>query len=575
MTPAIEDRRLPSELNPERASPDAPPSRDLRELTSAEFLALLDRKNIRLQARDKHLTVSAPSGALDDHLRAELKRRKVDLLTWLRALKASSNSPLLPAKSRGRIPMTASQQGMWLIDHFDPGNVAYNIPEAFLFSFSLDIETLQRSVNLLIARHDILRTSFHEDDGELYQAVAAEAHTDVALTDLRSLPEAEAATRCRGLIREHARRPFDLRVPPLVRFHAFRVSPDRDVLFVNIHHIIADHQSLLILREELMACYQAFSAKTTPDLPELTLHFADYALWADQRLRDGTAEDEIEYWRERLAGLPPHLELPISRPYPEQRNTEGAKVTLVIPSELRGALTRIGRECGATSFMTFLAGFAVLLARFSGQYDFCIGSPVTQRTRVETQRMIGLFMNMVAFRIQITPQTSFHDIVRQVRETALEAYDHREVPFQTLVRALRFNRRSPRSPIFQVMLGFEPASVVYPNFWQFDTDPGTARYDLALLLNESANGNVNGYLEYRTDIFEEGDIATLARQFLELLQEMADDPDQPGISRPFVDEVKAVVPESDLPATAPVAPRSTLLGRLSKVFSAHSAKRKQ
>jgi hypothetical protein len=567
---------LESELNPERTSPDALLSRDLRELTSAELLALLHRKNIHLQARDEHLVVNAPAGVLDDHLRAELRHRKADLLILLGTAKEGSpKSPLLSVKRAGRIPMTPSQQGMWLIDHFDPGNVAYNIPEAFVFSFSLDLEILQRSVDLLIARHEILRTSFQEEDGELYQAIAAEVHTEVGSTDLRSLSEAEAASRCRTLIREHAHRPFDLRFPPLVRFHVFRVTPGHDVLFVNVHHIIADLQALIILREELMVCHQAFSAKTAPDLPELSLQFADFALWADHQLRDGMMDSQLQYWRGKLAGLPPFLELPISGTYPEKRSAGGAKVALIVPSAVRQALTRTGRECGATPFMTFLAGFAVSIARFSSQHDFCIGSPVTQRTRVETQRMIGLFMNMVAFRVQIAPQHSFRDIVRQVRATALEAYEQRDVPFQTLVRALRFNRRSPRSPIFQVMFGFEPESVPDPSFWQFDSDPGTARYDLSLLLSESADGKMYGYLEYRTDIFEEAKIAALARRFLDLLQEVAEDPDRPGVSRPLGEEVKAVVAESRLPAAAPPAPHPTLFGRLFKVFSGHSVKQKR
>jgi hypothetical protein len=525
---------LESELNPERTSPDVLLSRDLRELTSAEFLALLGRKNIHLHARGEHLVVNAPVGVLDEHLHAELRRRKADLLILLEATKeVSPKPPLLSMKRDGRIRMTPSQQGIWLIDHFDPGNVAYNIPEAFLSSFPLDLEILQRSVDLLIARHEILRTGFHEEDGELYQAIAAEVHTEVGFTDLRSLSEAEIASNCRTLVREHARRPFDLRFPPLVRFHFFRVAPDRDVLLVNVHHIIADLQALFTLREELMVCYRAFSAKTAPDLPGLPLQFADYALWVDHQLRGGMMESQVQYWRQKLAGLPPFLELPISGTYPEKRSFAGAKVALVVPSAVRGALTRIGRECGATPFMTFLAGFALLIVRFSGQRDFCIGSPVTQRTHVETQQMIGLFMNMVAFRVQIAPQHSFRDIVRQVQVTALEAYEQRDVPFQTLVRALRFNRRSPRSPIFQVMFGFEPVSVADPSFWQFDSDPGTARYDLSLLLNESADGKMYGYLEYCTDIFEEAEITALAGRFYNLLQEVAEAPDRSGVLGPL------------------------------------------
>jgi hypothetical protein len=564
---------LESELNPERTSPDALLS---RELTTAELLALLDRKNIHLQARDEHLVVNAPAGVLDDHLRAELRRRKADLLILLGTAKeVPPKSPLLSVKRGGRIPMTPSQQGMWLIDHFDPGNVAYNIPEVFLFSFSLDLEILQRSVDLLIARHEILRTSFHEEDGELYQAIAAEVHAEVGFTDLRSLSEAEATSRCRTLIREHAHRPFDLRFPPLVRFHVFRGMPGRDVLFVNVHHIIADLQALFILREELMVCYQAFSAKTAPDLPELALQFADYALRVDQQLRDGVMESQIQYWREKLAGLPPFVELPISGTYPEKRSFGGAKVALVVPFAVRRAITQIGRECGATPFMIFLAGFAVLIARFSGQHDFCIGSPVTQRTRIETQRMIGLFMNMVAFRVQIAPQHSFRDIVQQVRATALEAYEQSDVPFQTLVRALRFNRRSPRSPIFQVMFGFEPARVADPSFWQFDSEPGTARYDLSLLLSESADGKMYGHLEYRTGIFEEAEIAALAGRFCDLLQEVAEAPDHPGVFRPLGGKVKAAVAESRPSTAAPLPPRCALFGRLSKVFSARSDKQER
>ena len=568
---------MKSELNPERPSTDSLVSRDLPELTTAEFLARLGRMNIQIQAHDEHLAVNAPTGVLDEQLRAELKRRKVDLLTWLDAAKKiPPNSLLVPMKRAGRIPMTASQQGMWLIDHFDPGNVAYNIPEAFLFHASLDLEILQRSVDLLIARHEILRTSFHEEDGDLYQEIATEAHTEVGFTDLRSLAEAEVVSRCRALIREHAQQSFDLRRAPLVRVHIFRGTPERDVLFINIHHIIADLQALFILREELMTCYKAFAAKMTPDLPGLSLHFADYALWADQQLREGLMDNQLQYWKDKLAGLPPFLDLPTSGAYPENRSAGGAKVALVIPAPVRSSLTRIGRDCGATPFMTFLAAFAVLMARFSGQHDFCIGSPVTQRTRVETQRMIGLFMNLVAFRVQIDPQHSFRDIVQQVRRAALEAYEHRDVPFQTLVRALRFNRRSPRTPIFQVMFGFAPVSVADPTYWQFDSDPGTARYDLSLLLNESADGSIYGYLEYRTDIFKEAEIAVLSGQFLDLLQELADNPDLSGIAKPPADEVKAAVAESELPPAAPpTAPRSTLFGRISNVFSANPNKQKR
>jgi hypothetical protein len=524
---------LDSKLNPEHPFADRSLSHDLSDLNVVEFLALLERRNFHLSIRDENLVINAPAALVDDHLRAEIRRRKADLLTLLRSTKeATPKSPLPPAKRGGRIPMTPGQQGMWVIDHFDPGNFAYNIPETFRFDFSLDLGALQRSVDFLLARHEILRTSFHEDEGELYQSIAEEAGTEIGITDLRSLGETEIAPRCRSLVLEHARRHFDLRFAPLLRFHIFRIAADRDVLLINVHHIIADLQSLFILRDELVACYQAFVAKTAPNLPALPVQFADYAVWADQQLRNGTEASQIQYWREKLAGLPPFLELPIQRPYPAKHNSEGAKHALVIPSGVQRAMTTVGRECGATQFMTFLAGFAVLIARFSGQHDFCIGSPVTHRTREETQRMIGLFMNMVAFRVRLTPQQSFRDVLQQVRATALEAYEHRDVPFQTLVRALRFNRRSPRSPIFQVMFGFDPAQVVAASAYQIDSDPETARYDLSLLLSESTDGKIYGYLEYRTSVFEQAEITALAGQFIDLLQEVTESPDRIGILQP-------------------------------------------
>jgi hypothetical protein len=555
--------RIPQEGEAPAASP-----LDVAQLTSSEFLGLLAEKNVHLQAHSGHLKVSAPAGVLDDTLRAELRRRKPDLLTAVGASKETSQNPFLrPMDRNRRIPMTPGQQGMWLIDHFEPGNVAYNIPTAFLFEFSFDIEVLQRSVDLLLARHEILRTSFHEEDGELYQSIAREAFSPVGSTDLTSLSEEEAGIECRALFRKQGREPFDLRQAPLVRFHRFHVAPARDVLLLNIHHIIADLQAIATLREELTGCYQTLLAGAAPDLPALSLQYADYAIWESEYLGSRVVEDQIEYWRQKLAGLPPYLELPVSRPYPEQRSAWGGTVSFEVPSAVCESLNRIGRECGATPFMTFLAAYAVLIAQFSGQNDFCIGSPMTQRSRVETQRMIGLFINMIAYRVQLGPGQSFRDILRQVRATALEAYDRSDVPFRTLVRALRFNRRSPRSPIFQVMFGFEPSGAANPAILQIDTDPGTARYDLSLILTEMASGSLFASLEYRADIFDEAKIAALGRQFLDLVQSVANNPDGACPIVPPVEAHTPDLPESNPPPVAPAPSRRGLLGRLPKVFS--------
>ena len=209
------------DLHPtEPGSPDPLSSLNLQELSCPMFLNLLGRKHIHLRAKDGRLVVNATAGVLDDLLRAEIKRRKTDLLAVLGTPGGASPEPsLLPASRGGRIPLTSSQQGMWLIEHFDPGNVSYNIPTAFRIDSSLDIDLLQKSIDLVIARHEILRTSFHEEQGELYQTIAPSAKTLVGATDLTSLPEEEADKEARTRIREHGRQPFDLRHPPLLRCH--------------------------------------------------------------------------------------------------------------------------------------------------------------------------------------------------------------------------------------------------------------------------------------------------------------------------------------------------------------------
>ena len=560
------------DLHPtERGSPDQLSSLNLPELSFPMFLILLDRKNIHLRASDGRLTVNAPAGVLDDTLRAEIKRRKTDLLAFLGTPGGASPEPSLVPASRGeRIPITSSQQGMWLIDHFDPGNVSYNIPTAFRIDSSLDIDLLQKSIDLLIARHEILRTSFHEEEGELYQTIAPSAETLVGATDLTSLPEEEADKEARTRIREHGRQPFDLRHPPLLRCHCFRITPARVLLFLNIHHIIADLQSLSILCEELAVCYQAVSANRAAELPVLSLQFADYAIWAAAQIESGRVQSQLQYWKQKLAGLPPYLELPVKGSYPEQRSAWGATVTFEVSSALSRSLVGVGRESGATPFMTFLAAYALLIARFSGQRDFCIGSPVTQRKQIETQRMIGLFVNMVAYRIQFGPQQSFRDILGQVRTTALEAYEQSDVPFQTLVRALRFNRRSPRSPIFQVMFGFEPFTPSDSSLPQIDTDPGTARYDLSLILTELADGTYFAAFEYRTDLFDRAEIAPQANQFVRLVQQVAENPDHVCLPMPSVETASNNLPTSDSSPPEMDGSRRSLFGRLSSVFSSRT-----
>lgn len=500
----------------------------MQELSNSQFLQLLRQHNIEIHATDERLQISAPAGAVDPQLRAELVRRKADLLAALRDADAHSSqiSPVATERDK-KIPQTYAQQGLWIIDHFEPGNATYNIPEAFLMNVPVCMEALQKAVDALLVRHESLRTYFYEEDGDLLQAVSPEARTQVGFTDLSALEETKRDPTLNTLIREHARRPFELHRPPLVRFHVFRLDKQRHVIFFNIHHIIADRRSLQILHEELDVLYQAAVSSETVRLPDLPIQYPDYALWSAKHMDSAAIEKQIQYWKKKLAGVPAFLELPCSRPYPAERTASGAIVPVTIPASLRDDLRKLGQEEGASLFMTLLAAFAVLLHRHSGSEDFCIGSPFTHRKQVETESIIGLFLNMLAFRCELAGNQSFRECLRVIRNTALDAYENSDVPFQKLVRTLKPDLRSRRSPLFQIMFGFDStADPQSSKVVQGDTYLGTARYDLTLELGNGPNG-ILGSFEYCTDLFEETSIVQLAEQFLSVLNEVVRRPNGP------------------------------------------------
>jgi hypothetical protein len=516
---------------------DAP----ISEMTTQEFLGLLREKQIEVHANEGRLKVSAPAGALDMSVKAQLKDRKAALLKVLRettvGAEASQIVPLSAAELSAGIPLTPAQQGIWLVDHFNPGNVSYNIPEAFRFEQTIALETMQLAVDCLLRRHSILRTSFHEDDGTLHQLIDDAVEARVGFTDLGALPEEERERRCRDLIRAEGRRPFDLQHAPLVRFHLFRLAERRNVVFFNIHHIVSDRVSLYVLRTELIASCAAVQSGREALLPAIKFQFVDYAAWVATQMQSDAIGMQIAYWKKKLAGLPEFMDLPHSRAFPEKRSSWGATKKVFVSTTARSALNRIGTEDGVSPFMTFLAVFAVSVARWSqikgqGAVDFCIGSPITQRNGEATEHMIGMFVNMLAFRCRVEPGMGFRDVLRQVRCTALEAYENSDVPFQSLVRAINPDRRSQRSPIFQVMFGYETYMPPVADEFQMDADAGTARYDLALHLSETAHEGLTGVIEYSTDLFEEADIDTLAAHGDVLLNDITFDPDHDVFDSP-------------------------------------------
>jgi hypothetical protein len=402
----------------------------------------------------------------------------------------------------------------------------------------------------------------------------------VEFTDLSDVSAEASDQRCRGVLRVEGRRPFDLKRAPLVRFHLFRLAEQSYVVSFNIHHILADRISLYVMREELVALAEAIyrtgdtqCGDAEAGLPALPVQYAEYAVWMDGWMRSEAIERQIGYWKQKLAGLPAFLEMRHSLPWPRKRSAWGATKPVAIADADAAALKRVGAEEGASPFMTFLAAYAVLLARasraplYDGGVDFCVGSPITHRRQAQTERMIGLFVNMLAFRCTVTPGITFRELLRQVRGTALEAYENSDVPFQRLVKALKPDRRSQRAPIFQVMFGYETYMAPVAREMQMAIDPGTARYDLSLHLAESASDALYGVIEYCTDLFTEADAVKLADEFEAIVSELGRDLEQDiwKLPLPEIDHAGESPPEATMEDT-PQADAS-VFKRVSRWFS--------
>jgi hypothetical protein len=491
------------------------------DLNAAQFLGELRRRGIIVTMREDKLRVTAAAGVLDAATRSLLAEHKRALLAHL---SAAAGSPLAASPAVFRAPQTSAQQGMWLIDHLNPGNITYNIPQAWEVQATLDPAILQQAIDRLLDRHAALRSRFFEEEHEFFQAVDENARALLAVTDLSSMGD-DADEELQRRLTQEARRPFALDQAPPIRFHLFRLPQGRDILFYNIHHIVADARSLQILRAELTTLYKQAYGLDEAALPPLPLQYPDFAAWAAAHWTAEALPAQAAYWKAQLAGTPPFLNLRGSREYPERRSAHGSYVLLSLDGECGRRLTSLAREEGATLFMVLVAAFAVLLGKLSGSDDVSIGTPFTQRTRPGTEDLIGLFINMLVLRLRVDDSMNFREMVHRTRQTAVDAYDNSDLPFQEVVRLLKPDPRSRRTPLFQVMFQFDAAAgAARESFLQLGTSPGTARYDLTLQMNEQENG-ISGHLEYATDVFDSATAQAIADQYVAITRSLASAPD--------------------------------------------------
>jgi amino acid adenylation domain-containing protein/thioester reductase-like protein len=498
----------------------------------------------------------------------------------------------VPIQSIGRdgdLPLSFGQERLWFIDQLVPNHAFYNVPEAFRLRGVLNATILEQSLNEIINRHEVLRTTYSSLNGQPIQVIHSTFPIKLLVVNLQGLSPDEQESQVRQFILEEAQRPFNLVQGPLLRTTLLQLSSQEHIFLLNLHHILCDDWSLSVLFEELSALYQAFCTGNPSPLPDLAIQYADFAAWQRQSLQGEILDNKLAYWQQHLSGSLPILELPTDYPRPLEPTYQGARQSVVIPKSLTDALNVLSRQESTTLFMTLLAAFQTLLFRYTGQEDILVGAPISDRHRSELEGLIGFLLNTLVLRTNLSDSPSFRQLLGRVREVALSGYTHQDLPFEKLVDGLQIKRDLKQNPLISVMFHLQNTprpKLTVPGLTmnRLEIDNGTSKFDLYLELRETAAG-ISGNLEYSTDLFKAETIALMIEHFSTLLQSIVSNPDQtisnlPLLTIPGDRQTKQLyngnvdirsLPEpemdrSDLEA-AFVAPRTPIESQMAEIWS--------
>ncbi len=450
-----------------------------------------------------------------------------------------------------RLPVSFSQQRLWFLDQLESGSLFYNIPTVVRLAGELQVSALSAALDEIVRRHEVLRTVFAAEGGVPVQVILPALNVPLPVTDLTGLPEAEREAEAHRLARDEIRTPFDLATGPLLRARLFRLAEQEHIAVLTIHHIATDGWSMGVLVAELAALYAAFSHSerglAAAPLHSLPLQYGDYAAWQRSTLQGAALERQLAYWKEQLAGLPSRLELPTDRPRPAVQTANGGTFLFRLPEELSRAIVRFNQQQGVTMFMTLLAAYQALLSRYSGQQDIAVGSAIANRTRAELEPLIGFFVNTLVFRTRFGPSAenkplTFRELVLRVRETALGAYAHQDVPFEALVDALQPERDLSHTPLFQAAFSlqnvpFETRELPGLRLSPVEIDKGIAGFDMLLMMTETQAG-ITAAWEYNSDLFDRQTIERMAGHLETLLAAAIAAPEQPVAVLPLLPEAE-------------------------------------
>ncbi|WP_366925011.1 amino acid adenylation domain-containing protein [Anabaena sp. AL09] len=445
---------------------------------------------------------------------------------------------MTPVERDRDIPLSWAQERLWFMNQLEGESSAYTIDFTMRLVGNLNVKALEQAFRAIAQRHEPLRTQFKIKDNKPVQAIAPSMTITLPVVDLQNLQD--PTKQVEELATAEACKPFDLANGSVLRVKLWQVAPDEYVLLLAIHHIAADGWSMGILIDELSAYYRSFSMGSSIELPELSIQYADFAVWQRQWLTNQVLERQLSYWKQQLTGAPPLLELPTDRPRPAIQTFRGGTERLQLDSQLTQQLKKLSQNSGSTLFMTLLAGFVVLLSRYSRQTDLVVGSPIANRNRQEIEPLIGFFVNTLALRFDLSPEPSFEALLAQVRKVTQNAYEHQDLPFEMLVEELQVERNLDRNPLTQVVFALQNAPTAP---WDF---PGvrvedmasaldSVRVDLEVYLWDVPEG-LGGFCSYNRDLFDGTTIARMMQNFVTLLGAIVDNPQQSVALLPLLTE---------------------------------------
>jgi amino acid adenylation domain-containing protein len=454
---------------------------------------------------------------------------------------SKSSAAKIPRRSDQSIaPLSLAQEGQWLLQHLQPDNTVLNIFRAMRVALPVDHATLARALTEVARRHDVLRTNFRAINGVPMQIVRPPEPVIVGMLDLSTVPASEREAEFVRWSRKRTVEPFDLENGELFRVDLVRMAESDHIVFFNLHHIICDGWSLGVLVRETMVLYRAFNNDKPPPLPPLVVQYGDYATWQRSKLQVTAVQRQIAFWCERLADAPTSTDLPFDHPRPPDRSFRGKRRGVTLERQLVTKLRLLCQREQTTLFIVVMSALATLIHRHSGATDIIIGTPVANRGFREIEPLIGLFINTVVFRFDVSGDPTFRDFLTRVRSSATDVFDNQDVPFESVLNELGIRREKDRSPLFQVMLAMQPPRAASISS-EIGLDPAVltprgSKFDMTLVLWESEDGDVGGIIEYATDLFEPDTIERLFTHFVTLLEGIAANPLQRVSALPILSE---------------------------------------